>query len=126
MRVGVCDCDCVCLFLCQVGSWAAPSPGSAKAYFLPATLPACGWCLCPLVNWWFSVSMAGSFCVCQLTPDGCFLEPGPPSSVGGSSALGSLWMSVAQIFYVSVSGSGGEGLWLLILAIAYSLWRNLI
>ncbi|KAK5608074.1 hypothetical protein CRENBAI_005154, partial [Crenichthys baileyi] len=35
-------------------------PSNGGAYFLPATLPASGWCLCPLVYLWllFSVRVA--------------------------------------------------------------------
>ncbi|MEQ2296039.1 hypothetical protein AMECASPLE_020763 [Ameca splendens] len=38
MRVGMCDHDCVCLFLCQVGSWVASSPGS-----VPPRHTTCRW-----------------------------------------------------------------------------------
>ncbi|MEQ2237973.1 hypothetical protein ILYODFUR_028638 [Ilyodon furcidens] len=45
----MCDCDCVFLFLCQVSSlfWISLGPPiKCGASFLPATLPAGGWCLC--------------------------------------------------------------------------------
>ncbi|MEQ2250999.1 hypothetical protein ILYODFUR_006557 [Ilyodon furcidens] len=77
MRVGMCDCECVWLFLCQIGLRLLPlldqfrTPIKCGAYFLQATLPDSGWCLCPLVYWWFSASGAGCFGVCRLTPGGC-------------------------------------------------------
>ncbi|MEQ2312963.1 hypothetical protein AMECASPLE_036764 [Ameca splendens] len=48
MRVGMCDCDCVHLFLCQVESWAATSPGSSYAPhqmwgIFPPHLTTCRW-----------------------------------------------------------------------------------
>ncbi|MEQ2256546.1 hypothetical protein ILYODFUR_025293 [Ilyodon furcidens] len=51
--VTVCACFCV-----RLGLGLLPF---LDQYFLPATLPAGSWCLCPLVYLWFSVSGAGSF-----------------------------------------------------------------
>ncbi|MEQ2282103.1 hypothetical protein AMECASPLE_037082 [Ameca splendens] len=44
MRVGMCDCDCVCLFF--VLGWVLDC---SLSWISLATLPAGGWCLCPLV-----------------------------------------------------------------------------
>ncbi|MED6252535.1 hypothetical protein ATANTOWER_013097 [Ataeniobius toweri] len=49
MRVGMCDCDCVCLFLCQVGSWTAPSwisLGPSTPHYLPVVGVSAHWCTC--------------------------------------------------------------------------------
>ncbi|MEQ2289067.1 hypothetical protein AMECASPLE_029328 [Ameca splendens] len=81
MRVGMCDCDCVPVFCVRLGLGLLPPldqfrpPIKCGAYFLPTTLPACGWCLCPPMQ-------AGCFGVCCLIPGGCLLEPGPLGSVG--------------------------------------------
>ncbi|MEQ2285666.1 hypothetical protein AMECASPLE_034276, partial [Ameca splendens] len=64
-------------------SWISLGPPILwGAYFLPATLPAGGWSLRPLVYLWFSVSGAGCFSVCWLTPGGCLPGPGSLGSVG--------------------------------------------
>ncbi|MED6249294.1 hypothetical protein ATANTOWER_012050 [Ataeniobius toweri] len=89
MRVGMCDCDCVRLFLCQVGSWAAPSPGSAISS-APHFRPVAGVCL--LVYWWFSVSEAGCFVVCQLIPGGCLPGPGPLALLGLCLGVSGFWV----------------------------------
>ncbi|MEQ2287061.1 hypothetical protein AMECASPLE_008664 [Ameca splendens] len=60
MRVGVGDCDCVCLFFfvffvtgwvlgCSLSWISLGPPILLGANFLPATLPAGGWSLCLLV-----------------------------------------------------------------------------
>ncbi|MED6252081.1 hypothetical protein ATANTOWER_006763 [Ataeniobius toweri] len=57
-------------------------PIKCGAHFLPATLPASGRCLCPLVYLWFSVSGARCFGGCWLTPGGGLPGPGLLGSVG--------------------------------------------
>ncbi|MEQ2246964.1 hypothetical protein ILYODFUR_004450 [Ilyodon furcidens] len=72
---------------CELGLGLLPlldqirPPIKCGAYSLLATLPAGGWCLCPVVYLWFSMSRAGCFGV-PLTPGGCFLGHGPLGSVG--------------------------------------------
>ncbi|KAK5606871.1 hypothetical protein CRENBAI_014421 [Crenichthys baileyi] len=51
-------------------------PIKCGAYFLPATQPAGGWCLCPLVYLWFSLSGAALVCAGSLPLAACWgLDP---------------------------------------------------
>ncbi|MED6267830.1 hypothetical protein CHARACLAT_016042 [Characodon lateralis] len=84
------------------------------AYFLPATLPASGWSLCPLMYLWFLVSGARCFGVCWLTASGFMLGPGPLGSIGpllggwcvpGSWASGSMAGSAQA--WTAASGACG-------------------
>ncbi|MEQ2196935.1 hypothetical protein XENOCAPTIV_018485 [Xenoophorus captivus] len=87
MRVGMCDCNCVCFFCVRLGLGLFPHLDQFRpsikcgAYSLTATLPAGGWSLCLPVYLWFSVSGAGCFGVCWLTPGGSLPRLGPVGSV---------------------------------------------
>ncbi|MED6236748.1 hypothetical protein ATANTOWER_013706 [Ataeniobius toweri] len=133
MRVEMCD--CVCLFFvsgwvlgCSLSWISLGPPSNLGPIYPPATLPAGGWCLCPPVYLWFSVSGAGCFGVCWLTPGDCLPGLGPQGFVGPllgsnmSQGLGSLgpWLDLLgrrQLPAGPVGSSlqllGASALWLL-------------
>ncbi|MEQ2253717.1 hypothetical protein ILYODFUR_035253 [Ilyodon furcidens] len=74
MRVEMCDYDCVCLFLCQVGSWAC-SLSWLWVLFSPHSLPVAGVSAC----WYTCGSRVQSWVlwyVCSLLVAACWgLDP---------------------------------------------------
>ncbi|MED6258460.1 hypothetical protein ATANTOWER_007761 [Ataeniobius toweri] len=107
MSVIVTGCTCFCV---RLGLGLLPLLDQFRplikcgAYFLPATLPAIGWCLCPQFYLWFSLSGAGFFVECQLTPGGCLPGPGPPWFCRASA-----WgMMCPMVSGSMAAGGGGE------------------
>ncbi|MED6257701.1 hypothetical protein ATANTOWER_029970 [Ataeniobius toweri] len=108
MRVAMCDCDSAPVFVsgwvlgCSL-SWISVGPPSnmRPVSSLPHSLPVAG---ILLVCWWFFVSRAGCFGVCQLTFGRCLAGPGPPGSVwsllggGVPRGIGSLgpWLDLLR------------------------------
>ncbi|MED6259426.1 hypothetical protein ATANTOWER_022532 [Ataeniobius toweri] len=101
MRVGMCDCDCVPVFLSgwvfgYPLSWIILGPPSNGRPICPCHTP-CQW-LVSLPAGVLVVLGARAWCsgMCRLTPSGCLAGPGPKAPCQGSArrccALGS-WVS---------------------------------
>ncbi|MEQ2229215.1 hypothetical protein ILYODFUR_016634 [Ilyodon furcidens] len=130
VTVCACLCDRLGLGLLPLLDQFRP-PIRYGAYFLPATLPAGGWCLCLLVYWWFSVYGAGCFGVYWLTPGGCCRGLGLCLGSNVPRGLGSLgpWLLWRRRLPVGPVGSsmqlpGASALWLLVVHLGLSsLWQ---